>query len=81
MSTVNVIKEQIKSLFEAAPDIHVSVKMSHPKISVDDTPARIVGVYPNIFRIEEQDDGYPRYHSVKYTEVLTGQVKIREIED
>lgn len=71
----------IEQLYDKDPHIHVTIHLSHPRREGEDIPATIRGVYPNIFRIEECKDGYVRSHSVQYTELLTGQVVIRELGD
>ena len=74
MSTVEHIKSEIKRLYETNPNIHISVKMTHPKVIVEGTPAKLVGVYKNIFQIEENDSGHTNRHTFQYGDVLIGQV-------
>lgn len=81
MVTVKQLHAAIEQLYEKDPHIHVTIHLSHPRRDGEDIPATIRGVYPNIFRIEECKDGYVRSHSVQYTELLTGQVVIRELGD
>ena len=78
---VEGIRNKIKRLYEAGGDVHVSINTVRPRINVENSPAKIKGVYPNIFRIEEYDDGVPKCHSVQYTDVLIGQVKISELDE
>ncbi|MBR3894547.1 MAG: hypothetical protein IKJ35_05305 [Clostridia bacterium] len=80
MKTIESIKSQIQRLYETNPNVHVNIKMTHPRISVKDTAAVITGVYRNLFRIVEHDCGYARTHSIQYAEVLIGQVVIAELE-
>ena len=80
MSTVEHIKSEIKQLYETEPNIHINVKMTHPKVIVEGTPAKIVGVYKNIFQIEENDSGRPTRHTFQYGDVLIGQVVIEELD-
>ena len=79
MSTIDYIKKEIKRLYDTNPGIHVCVKMSRPKRTVDTTPVVIKSVYPNFFCVEETSKGYRQCHSVQYAEVLTGQVNISEL--
>ena len=54
---------------------------THPKVIVDASPAKIVGVYKNIFQVEEREGGkMPTRHTFQYGEVLIGQVKIEELD-
>lgn len=80
MDTLDYIKEQIKHIYNTDPRIHLSVHTTRPKLVVENTPAVIRGVYPNIFRVEENDSGIPRCHSVQYISVLIGEVKIAELD-
>jgi uncharacterized protein Veg len=80
MSTVEHIKSEIKRLYETNPNIHISVKMTHPKVIVEGTPAKLVGVYKNIFQIEENDNGHTNRHTFQYGDVLIGQVVIEELD-
>ena len=53
MDTMDYIKSGIEKLFKTNPNIHISVSKTHPKVIVDASPAKIVGVYKNIFQVEE----------------------------
>ena len=79
MTTLQIIKDGIKMLYETAPAVHISVNMTRPRLVIEDSPAVITGVYPNIFRIEERGSGYPRSHSLQYTDVLIGHIRISEL--
>ena len=80
MNTVEHIKSEIKRLYETDPNIHIKVKMTHPKVIVEGTPAKIVGVYKNIFQIEENDSVHWNRHTFQYGDVLIGQVVIEELD-
>lgn len=80
MSNLDHIKDRIRKLYETNQSIHVCVKLSHPRVNVEGTPAVIKGVYPNIFIIEENENGYPKTHSIQYSELLIGQVRILELD-
>lgn len=76
---INDIKKQIKELYETAPDIHVNVTISHPRVNIKCAPVVIKGIYPNIFVIEESECGYPRRHSHQYADIVTGKIEIIEL--
>lgn len=80
MKNVDYIKSEIERLYKTKPEIHISVKLTHPKINVEDAPAKIVGIYRNIFQIEECDSGMPASHTFQYGDVLTGRIVIRELD-
>ena len=79
MDTINYIRSSIKKLYETAPNIHVSINRTHPKIVIEASPAKIIGVHKNIFRIEENDNGRPVQHTLQYGDVLIGHVTIKEL--
>lgn len=79
--TIDAIRNDIRNLFETNPNIHVNVTMRHPKVSVQNGPVVIKGVYPNTFQLEETESGYTQRHSVQYNDVLIGRVEILELQD
>ena len=67
--------------FTVENHINLCYTMRHPKVSVRNEPAVIVGMYPNFFQIEERESGYPRRHTLQYNDVLMGRVEILELQD
>lgn len=80
MNTVDYIKSEIKRLYETAPNVHINVKMAHSKAIEAGTPAKIVGIYKNIFQMEEDCKGKAFRHTFQYGDVLIGQVVIQELD-
>jgi len=81
MENMEYIKSSIKELYNTNPSIHISVSKTHPKVIVEKSPAKIIGVYKNIFQVEERESGrIPARHTFQYTDVLIGQVKIEELD-
>lgn len=80
MDHLDYIKSSIKELYQTNPSIHISVKLARPKVIVEGTPARITGVYRNIFQIEENESGRPARHTFQYGDVLIGHVVIKELD-
>ena len=74
------IKNGIERLYKTNPNIHLSIKLTRPKIIVEETPAVITGVYKNIFQIEENDSGHPTRHTFQYGDVFIGHVSIAELD-
>lgn len=81
MNDMEYIKSEIRRLYETDPIIHISVRMTHPKVSVKDAQVRIVGVYRNIFQVEQEGGDRPNRYTLQYTDVLIGQVTIAELDD
>ncbi len=78
MTSIESIKAAIKKLYETGAMVHITVSINRPKISKQGIPAKIVGVYPHIFQIEECS-GEKRRYSLQYTDMLIGQIKIAEL--
>lgn len=80
MSDVLAIKAAISELYEKNIEIHVDVHSTRPKISVDSAPAKITGVYKNLFTIESVENGLKKTYTVQYTDLFIGKVRIKELE-
>lgn len=80
MQDINVIKDRVGELFVRAPEVHIDVHSTRPKVSVSSLPAKIVGVYRNFFRIEAVEDGMLKAYTVQYTDLFIGRVKIAELD-
>ena len=73
------IREKVQYLFETAPQIHMNVSITHPKVELQNAPAVIIGVYRNVFRIEETSTGIVRTHTLQYADMVTDRIKILEM--
>ena len=81
MDCMETVKNGIERLYKTNPYIHISLSKTHPKIIVAAEPARIVGVFRNIFQVEECGEGrLPIRHTFQYGDVLIGQVRIEELD-
>ena len=81
MENLAWIKREIEKLYKTNPDIHIAVKRMRPKLIVESSPAKIVGVYKNIFQIEESvSRKLPTRHIFQYGDVVVGQVVIEELD-
>lgn len=79
MTALDIIKNKIKILYETNPNIHINISMTHPKICLRNDPVKITGIYKNVFRIEENSSGSPKCHTLQYTDILTKQIEIVEL--
>ena len=81
MDGMEYIKSGIERLYKTNPNIRISVSKTHPKVIVENSPARIVGVYANIFQVEEcESSSMPIRHTFQYGDVLIGHVVIEELD-
>ena len=79
MNNIDHIKTIIESLYKSDPNIHISINRIHPRFNVEKVPAKIVGVYKNIFQVEESEGRKLPVRTFQYGEVLIGQVRIEEL--
>ena len=79
MKSPEQIREQLKRLFETNPEVHVNVNLTHPKLHLENDIAKIVGVYPHVFRLEEYSTGKPQCHTLQYTDIMIKHVEIIEL--
>ena len=79
MNSLNAIKNKVKQLYVTNPNIHINVSLSQPKIRLRNHPVTIKSVYPNVFRIEDNQDGTSSFHTLQYSEILTKQLEIVEL--
>ncbi len=78
---MDYITKGIEKLCRTAPDIHISVRLANQRQVLDFVPAKIVGVYNNIFQIETEGSlGRTERQSYRFCDVLIGQVKIHELD-
>lgn len=80
MMTIDGIREQITGLFKSGRRIHITAQVGSPKSVLSNVPARITGVYPRLFIIEESSSGTAKTHTFKYTDIITGITTVKEVE-
>lgn len=79
MTILDDIKAKIKKLYETNPDIHITFISSYPKMNLVDEPAKIIGVYKNVFRVEEYSKVTPQVHTFQYSDVFIKRIEVLEI--
>ena len=80
MTLLDTIRNKIRMLYTTHPDIHVNISLKNPqKIVMHDLPVTITGVYPHMFQVEYCSGGISRQYTHQYTDLVTGNVEIREI--
>jgi TrmH family RNA methyltransferase len=53
MKDIEYVKKSVERLFLKNPRVHIDVVFSRPKLMIENDCVTIVGVYANLFRIEE----------------------------
>ena len=74
------LREKIELLAATSQDVVVDVAIPHSRISYTAKAAKIVGVYPHLFRVAISDGDACVTFSFQYSDVLIGRVKIHELE-
>ncbi len=81
MLTLIEIMEKVKELYLSNPNVHLDVSITKPKkLLLKNTPATITGVYRHIFQVVESTEGIQRIHTLQYSDILTQQIKIYELD-
>ncbi len=80
MTILEQYKAEIKNLYEKKQKIHMDLNLSYPKLSLTNEEAIITAVYSHMFQIEEHKNGVANRHTIPYTELITRQVVIKELE-
>ena len=81
MRNISIIQSQIKKLYDNETEIHISVHSTRPKINVVNAPAKITGVYKNLFTVSVVENGLKKLYSVQYTDLFIGKVIIYELKN
>ena len=79
MTNIEYIKKGIERIYEKSPNVHLDVSFTHPKLQLENDSVKIIGAYANLFRIEERSSGTAQCHSFQYADVLTGHIRIHEL--
>ena len=80
MNSIDIIRSNIWKLYVTHPNIHLRVVNRKQKIYLNYEPAVIKGVYPHIFQVEENSCGSPKTYTFQYTDVLSHQIEIVELD-
>ncbi len=80
VSILDQYKEQVKRLYKEKATIHMDLNLSYPRLTLTNEEAVITAVYSNLFQIEETKNGEINHHTISYTDLITQQVVIKEIE-
>ena len=76
MSSIDILKNKVRKLYNTHPDVHVNVSVNNPRVRLTNEPAVIRGVYPHVFTIEMKTQGK---QTLQYTDLLMGNIEIVEL--
>lgn len=76
MNALDEIRNKIQRLYHTNPHIRINVSLKKPKINLTNEQVTIKGVYPYVFRIEEQSGNLPQIHTLQYSDILIGYIDI-----
>ena len=79
MNEIQQIRQRILERYRHDSKIRINVSIAKPKLHLNDVPVEIMGVYANIFQIEEVTGGQARRHTLQYTDVLTHNIEILDL--
>lgn len=73
------IKQQLKQLYETNPDVHIDVFFKKERKRLENIPARITAVYPNLFSALLYLDDGEKIYTFQYVDILIHSVAIKEL--
>ena len=79
MNEIQQIRQRILERYRRDPKIRINVSIAKPRLHLNDVPVEIMGVYANIFQIEEVTGGQARRHTLQYADVLTHNIEILDL--
>ena len=79
MTSIDLIKSRIMSLYKSNPRVHVNISLGNPRINIRNTPAVIKAVYPHIFQIEDCSVASSGCQTLQHADVLTKKIEIIEL--
>ncbi len=80
MEQLELIRRQIKTLYETNPQVHMNVSIKKPRICLENAQVKITGVYRNIFQVEECSGEKRNQYTLQYTDVFIRNIVILELE-
>lgn len=79
MTTLSLIKSQVKYLFKTNPEVHIDISNKSERKHLTNVSAVITAIYPNIFTARLKENGIERKYTFQYVDLLTHNIEIREL--
>lgn len=74
------IRERVQARMKTNPKIRFSTCMPQTRLKLDKVEGVIVGAYTHIFQVDEESTGRKLRHTLQYTDLISGHVKIEELD-
>lgn len=76
-SQLKHIQEELKRIYQLTNLIHVSILNKRNKII--EAPSKIVGIYSRFLCVESKVNTYLEKFTINYTDIMTGNIVIKEL--
>lgn len=77
---VKDIRGRIQTRMKTNPKIRFSTNMPQTRLKLDRVEGVIVGAYTHIFQVDEASTGRKLRHTLQYTDLISGHVKIENLD-
>lgn len=77
---VKDIRSRIQKRMKVDPKIRFSTNMPQTRLKLDRVNGVIVGAYSHIFQVDEESTGRKLRHTLQYTDLIAGHVKIEDLD-
>lgn len=74
---LNTIKEKLEAIYKTSTIIHVSIHNKRNKVL--NAPSRILQIYPRFLCVESKVNSYVEKFTINYTDLMTGNITIKEL--
>ncbi len=76
MNSIEKVRDLIKDYYSNGKNLRLNVNISKQKVHLKEVEAKILGVYSNVFRIEDLSCGKHNCYTLQYTDVILKQIEI-----
>lgn len=77
---VKEIRSRIQKRMKTNPHVRFSTNMPQTRLKLERVEGVLVGAYTHIFQVDEQSTGRKLRHTLQYTDLISGHVKIEDLD-
>lgn len=82
MNVLDIVRSRIQLLYEEHSGIQVNITLKRPhKVTMNNLPVVITGVYPHMFQVAYTENGISRQYMHQYTDIITRDIEILGMPD